>query len=233
MTDSLYISAVVGGDLSDEFRILCELLRGDFYRRMGYEKEYHVKLKLAKRCDRHLLSNTTQQNPIMKLQSTLKAPEMPVTECDWFDLNENTPFEDALELKKCKLLAERVEDRLRESKSRLHCGEVLIPNNLTLRIAKDCLKMSESEPCGLRGCVIYINLEEKNACHRLGKVVCDTDTVSTFEITLNLRQDCNKWLNLTRLVPERLLKKFGKDRALVISESYTLRKKKLYRSNSS
>lgn len=198
---------------------------------MGYEKEQNVKLKLAKSFSRQLLNTRNKLDPIMKLQSTLKAPEMPISECDWFDLNENTLFEDALELKKCKLLSKRVEDQLRESKSRLQCGEVLIPNNLTLRIAKDCLKMSESEPCGIRGCVIYINLEEKNSCNRLGKVVCDPDTVSTFEITLNLRQDCNKWLNLTRLVPERLLKKFGRDRALVISESYTLRKKKLYRSN--
>uniref|UniRef100_A0A1W7RAP0 DNA damage-inducible transcript 4-like protein n=1 Tax=Hadrurus spadix TaxID=141984 RepID=A0A1W7RAP0_9SCOR len=172
-------------------------------------------------------------NRKMKLQNASKSPDIPATEYEWFDLNENVPFEDALELTKCKLVAEMVEDRLRQAKGLLQCREVLIPCNLTMRIAKNVLKMSENEPCGLRGCVIYINLEEKNVCTRLGKVACDSETVSTFEITLNLRQDLSRWLNIRRLLPEKLLKKLGQDKEIVISEAYTLCKKKLYRSNSS
>lgn len=48
-------------------------------------------------------------------------------------------------------LHQRLEEELRAAKrAQLSCGEVLLPPDLLRRIARDVLKMAESEPCGLR-----------------------------------------------------------------------------------
>ncbi|XP_013772487.1 DNA damage-inducible transcript 4-like protein [Limulus polyphemus] len=145
------------------------------------------------------------------------------------ELQEN----EAHELAKCQLLSRKLEDCLKDAKgTQLQCTEVLIPSDLMLRIVRDILRMSEKEPCGLRGCVVYVNLEEKSLCRRIGKVNYDPDTVATFEVFLTLKQDCSSWLSLRHLIPARLLKSLGRNSPLVISENYMLSKKKLYRSYS-
>lgn len=140
---------------------------------------------------------------------------------------------DVLEPDKCRLLSQKLESCLKEAKDKqLQCAEVLIPSNLIDRIVRDILLMSEKEPCGIRGCAVYVNLEEKHLCRRIGKVKCDPDTVATFEVILTLKQDCSSWLSLRHLIPARLLKSIGRNSPLVLSENYTLNKKKLYRSSS-
>ncbi|XP_076317853.1 DNA damage-inducible transcript 4-like protein [Tachypleus tridentatus] len=140
---------------------------------------------------------------------------------------------EAHELANCQLLSQKLEDCLKDAKgTQLQCTEVLIPSDLMLRIVRDILRMSEKEPCGLRGCVVYVNLEEKSLCRRIGKVKYDPHTVATFEVFLTLKQDCSSWLSLRHLIPARLLKSLGRNSPLVISENYVLNKKKLYRSSS-
>ncbi|XP_013790610.1 DNA damage-inducible transcript 4-like protein [Limulus polyphemus] len=140
---------------------------------------------------------------------------------------------DADELHKCQLLSQKLEESLKEAKrTQVKCAEVLVPCDLILRIVRDILKLSQKEPCGIRGCVVYVNLEEKTLCRRIGKVKYDSDTVATFEVLLTLKQDCSSWLSLRHLIPARLMKSLGQNSPLVISENYTLNKKKLYRSSS-
>lgn len=60
----------------------------------------------------------------------------------------------------CQALVERLEQALREAKLlHLHCGEVLLPHDLIWRIADQVITASDYEPCGLRGCLIYIHLQ--------------------------------------------------------------------------
>ncbi|XP_034298061.1 DNA damage-inducible transcript 4-like protein isoform X2 [Pantherophis guttatus] len=72
----------------------------------------------------------------------------------------------------CQNLIRMLENCLSKSKqTRLHCSKVLVPEKLTRRIAQDVLRLSSTEPCGLRGCIIHVNLETgnviltNNICH--------------------------------------------------------------------
>ncbi|GFG29691.1 hypothetical protein Cfor_03741, partial [Coptotermes formosanus] len=97
----------------------------------------------------------------------------------------------------CQALAQRLESELRAAKSaQLACGEVLLPADLLPRVARDVLRMAENEPCGLRGCTLFINFENDHVCRRLGTIKCDPSTVSTFELFLTLKQDSSAWHSL-------------------------------------
>lgn len=65
--------------------------------------------------------------------------------------------EDALQA-----LSLRLQNELRAAKSRhLACTEVLLPADLLTRIASEMFVMSEKEPCGIRGCSIFIEFEDE------------------------------------------------------------------------
>lgn len=85
-------------------------------------------------------------------------------------------------------LAQQLHAQLKESKSRhLDCTEVLLPTDLLQRIASDMLEKSEKEPCGIRGCTIFIEFqEEPNNVRRIASLKPDQDCVSTFEFYLTL-----------------------------------------------
>jgi len=126
------------------------------------------------------------------------------------------------------LVARRLEAELRAAKStHLSCGEVLLPCGLLPRIAKDILELADNEPCGLRGCTLYLRLETGQGEPRhLSTVKCDPTTVSTFHLTLTLRQDATAWHNI---LPQ-FLKNLARGGTVMISSMYCLEKKKLYRS---
>lgn len=64
-------------------------------------------------------------------------------------------------------LSQRLQAELRAAKSRhLSCTEVSLPWDLTPRIAADMIKTSEREPCGVRGCAIFIDFEDETGSAR-------------------------------------------------------------------
>ncbi|XP_061392537.1 protein scylla-like [Musca vetustissima] len=121
-------------------------------------------------------------------------------------------------------LSLRLLDELRAAKSRhLSCTEVSLPCDLTPRIAAEILRLSEKEPCGLRGCTIYIEFEdEPNNSRRIASLKLDKETVSTFEIYLTLRQDHRGW---AALLPQFMK---GLSRTITISPEFNITKNKLY-----
>jgi len=126
-------------------------------------------------------------------------------------------------------IAEQIEAGLKRAKtSTLDCVEVLIPLNLTQQIALDVLSSSDSEPCGLRGCILYINFEDDSKeVRRIGCVrPVGSNPVPTFELYLTLKQANSGWLTA---VSNRIWKSLGR-KSIVISESYQLSKKRLFRS---
>jgi len=133
-------------------------------------------------------------------------------------------------------IAAKIEERIREAKrTSLECGEVLVPCNLTQQIAHDVITMSESEPCGLRGGVLFVLLDgsgDTTANKELRRVGCvkigDPKLVPTFEMYLTLKRTTSSWLNQ---VSNRLFRNFNSRSrdSIVISDSYQLSKKKLYR----
>ncbi|KAF7989237.1 hypothetical protein HCN44_007834 [Aphidius gifuensis] len=127
----------------------------------------------------------------------------------------------------CQALTKRLEVELRAAKhAQLTCGEVLLPADLLPRIAKDVLAMAENEPCGLRGCTLFINFETDSICRRLTRIQCDPNTVSTFELYLTLKQDHTSW----HILLPQFLKNLTRGGTVMISRFFTLEKKKLFRS---
>ncbi|KAM7359060.1 protein scylla-like [Cochliomyia hominivorax] len=113
---------------------------------------------------------------------------------------------------------------LRAAKTRnLTCTEVSLPSDLTQRIATDIVRVSEREPCGIRGCTVFVEYEEEiNNVKRIAKLKLDPEMVSTFEVYLTLRQDKRGW---TSLLPQFIK---GLSRTITISPDYTINKRKLY-----
>lgn len=127
-------------------------------------------------------------------------------------------------------IAEQIELAIKRAKtSTLSCLEVLIPLNLTSQVAQDVLSSSETEPCGLRGCILYISLEnEHKELQRIAVIrPAGCNAVATFELFLTLKQANTGWL---ASVSTKVWKTLGR-KSIVINESYQLSKKKLFRSD--
>lgn len=103
-----------------------------------------------------------------------------------------------------------------------------MPVGLTLRVAQDVMRMCENEPCGLRGCVLYVLFDDGKTAHNVDTVVYDPATAATHELTLTLREDTNT-SRLGRVLP-RCLKR---SHTMYLSNGYQLVKRKLYRRNDS
>ncbi|XP_048827091.1 DNA damage-inducible transcript 4-like protein isoform X2 [Brienomyrus brachyistius] len=137
-------------------------------------------------------------------------------------------FEDSA----CQQLAKMFENCLsRAKKTKLHCSEVLVPEKLTRRIARDVLRLSSGEPCGLRGCVLHIHLELENSCKKLDRIVYDASVVPTFELTLVFKQDGSAWPSLRDFFLIGACFTPGFRHALKLSPGFRLIKKKLYSSS--
>ncbi|XP_061402684.1 protein scylla-like, partial [Musca vetustissima] len=121
-------------------------------------------------------------------------------------------------------LSQRLLTELRAAKTRnLTCTEVSLPTDLTQRIASDIVRVSEREPCGIRGCTVFVEYEEEaNNLKRIAKLKLDPEMVSTFEVYLTLRQDKRGW---TALLPQFIK---GLSRTITISPDYSIVKRKLY-----
>ncbi|XP_055694011.1 protein charybde-like [Lutzomyia longipalpis] len=131
--------------------------------------------------------------------------------------------EDALQA-----LSLRLQNELKSAKSQhLACTEVLLPADLLRRVASEMLSMSEKEPCGIRGCTIYIEFEEEPSnSRRIATLKADPSTVSTFELYLTLKHDRSGW---TSILPQ-FLKNLARGSTIMISPDFNLTKNKLYRS---
>ena len=132
----------------------------------------------------------------------------------------------------CSQIAQQIEAGIKRAKgSTLDCNEVLIPLNLMQQVALDIVSSSEVEPTGLRGCLLYVGLEDPHSkevrrigCLRpIGQLA---NPVPTFELYLTLKQAHSGWLHQ---VSHKVLK-LGR-KSLVISDQYQLSKKKLFRSD--
>lgn len=151
----------------------------------------------------------------------------------------NTPSTDPTDAETISALCARLECELRTAKrTHLSCGEVLLPCDLLPRISRDIIAMAESEPCGLRGCTLFLSFEGegcrvgedklgKGGEVQLGEVKCDPGTASTFEVYLTLKQaGLGGWGSF---LPQ-FIKNLARGNTVMISAAYTLRKNKLYRS---
>ncbi|XP_056156696.1 DNA damage-inducible transcript 4-like protein [Lampris incognitus] len=156
-------------------------------------------------------------------------------ELDFWDhcLAEPLSNVDVSEDRACQQLAKMFENCLsRAKKTTLHCSSVLVPEKLTRRIARDVLRMASGEPCGLRGCVLYVHLEQEKGCKQLERIIYDPTVVPTFELTLVFKQDPSAWPSLRDFLFIGTCFAPGFRHVLKLSPGFRLVKKKLYSSSS-
>uniref|UniRef100_F6YVX5 DNA damage-inducible transcript 4-like protein n=1 Tax=Ornithorhynchus anatinus TaxID=9258 RepID=F6YVX5_ORNAN len=107
-------------------------------------------------------------------------------------------------------------------RTKLGCSRLLLPEKLTHRVARDVLRLSAAEPCGLRGCLLHVHLEADRAWKRLDSIVWDADIVPTFELTLVFKQEGRSGSSLGDFFRP------GARRTLVLGPGFRLVKRKLY-----
>lgn len=139
---------------------------------------------------------------------------------------------DVAEDRTCQQLAKMFENCLsRAKKTTLHCSSVLVPEKLTRRIAREVLRLASCEPCGLRGCVLYVHLELDKGCKRLERIIYDATVVPTFELTLVFKQDGTAWPSLKDFFFMGTCFAPAFRHVLKLSPGFRLVKKKLYSSS--
>lgn len=106
--------------------------------------------------------------------------------------------------------------------SSLPCSELLVPAGMSARIARDVLRASEHEPCGLRGALIHLFTDTQDGLKKVGTVTPEHSLTPTFELSVVFQVDQRRWPPLKHLL--------GSERVLKLRPEYRLIKRKLYSS---
>ena len=134
------------------------------------------------------------------------------------------------QLEEKELLSELIFEELTYGASRLNPdSELVIPEGMTDRIADSIFQMAQYEPCGLKGCVIYFNIDSDKKSEKpqkLVKIRCDNYTVATFEVHITLQREATPW---SRIVPQLFRSLSGNTSSIIINKNYTSSLKKLFR----
>ncbi|KAK2721916.1 hypothetical protein QYM36_002473 [Artemia franciscana] len=134
------------------------------------------------------------------------------------------------ELEEKDLLSELIMEELAYGVSQLNPNsQLIVPEGMADYIADSIFKMAQYEPCGIKGCVIYFNLDSgrnSDKQHELAKIRCDDYTVAMFEVHVTLHREASRWL---KIVPQIFKSLKGSATPIVINKNYTISLKKLFR----
>ena len=159
--------------------------------------------------------------------------EVALSDSDSLSLSEDNYFgliEDAIEDEKWQLISLILHNHLREEMFRQKL-DFFLPSNLLERISRDVVRRSLSEPYGLRGCTIKLRVKDKGSktSTDLREVSCDSETVSTFMLSLTLYRDKKRWHSIKDLIAPSL-PDCPEAVQVYTKSNYKLVKHKLYRS---
>lgn len=99
-------------------------------------------------------------------------------------------FYDPTEESLCKEVVQQIALSLIEAKGcTLHCSKLLIPHKLLEHIGSELVQLAASEPCGLRGALIDLCVQQGEVFHSVGQIAADPCLVPTFQLTLVLRPE--------------------------------------------
>ncbi|XP_059386287.1 DNA damage-inducible transcript 4 protein [Carassius carassius] len=148
------------------------------------------------------------------------------------DLSESDLFFDPTEEALCKEVVQLIALNLTNAKDCvLHCSKLLIPETLLEHIGQELVHLSVSEPCGLRGALVDLCMEEDGSCEAVGQIAVDPYLVPTFQLTLVLRLDSRGlWPKIQGLFTGRSPSSPVVRRALKLSTGFRVIKRKLYSS---
>lgn len=131
---------------------------------------------------------------------------------------DDDPFEEAV----CAETVAHVSDVLNEGSAELlGSSRLVVPHVLLERIGQELLQLAATEPCGLRGAIIDVCVDNSKSPHSVGQISVDPEIVPTFHLTFLLRMDLGGlWPKFT----SRLCN------SVKLSTGFTVLKRKLYSS---
>uniref|UniRef100_A0A8C5Q6I9 DNA damage-inducible transcript 4 protein n=1 Tax=Leptobrachium leishanense TaxID=445787 RepID=A0A8C5Q6I9_9ANUR len=112
--------------------------------------------------------------------------------------------------------------------SSLRCSRLLLPDDLIHNLGQELLHLAYSEPCGLRGAIIDLCVEQGKACYSAAQITVDPAVVPTFQLTVLLRPDSRLWPRIQGLFSTKPVP--GSGQSLKLSPGFKVLKKKFYSS---
>ncbi|XP_041829508.1 DNA damage-inducible transcript 4 protein [Melanotaenia boesemani] len=141
-------------------------------------------------------------------------------------------FYDPMEKTILKEVVDLIAQSLREAKDSdctLRCTKLLIPEKLLEHIGQELLHLAASEPCGLRGALIDLCVEQGDTCESVGQLSVDPYLVPTFQLTLVLRLESGGlWPKIQGLFSSKSPSTPAVRQAIKLSTGFRVIKKKLY-----
>lgn len=143
----------------------------------------------------------------------------------WNDDVFNDPMEETI----LKEVVDLISGSLRDAKDNLRCTKLLIPEKLLEHIGQELLHLAASEPCGLRGALIDLCVEQGVVCESMAQLSVDPDLVPTFQLTLVLRLESGGlWPKIQGLFSTKSPSTPAVRQAIKLSTGFRVIKKKLY-----
>ncbi|XP_026171803.1 DNA damage-inducible transcript 4 protein [Mastacembelus armatus] len=146
--------------------------------------------------------------------------------------NNDDLFYDPMEETILKEVVDLIAQSLKEAKDSdcaLRCTKLLIPEKLLEHIGEVLLHLAASEPCGLRGALIDLCVDQGTVCERMGQLSVDPYLVPTFQLTLVLRLESGGlWPKIQGLFSTKSPTTPAVRQAIKLSTGFRVIKKKLY-----
>ncbi|XP_072484329.1 DNA damage-inducible transcript 4 protein [Notamacropus eugenii] len=132
----------------------------------------------------------------------------------------------------CTSLMQLLQETLAQAKlGSKRPARLLMPSQLVAQVGKELMRLAYSEPCGLRGALLDVCVEQGKSCHSVEQLAVDPSLVPTFQLTLVLRLDSRLWPKIQGLFsagPSSFAPGFSQ--SLTLSTGFRVIKKKLYSS---
>ncbi|KAF6719345.1 DNA damage-inducible transcript 4 protein [Oryzias melastigma] len=168
-------------------------------------------------------SNNGSRSDLSESGSDTSSDLCPYNDDLFFDPMEETILKEVVDL---------IASSLREAKDSdcaLRCAKLLIPEKLLEHIGRELLHLAASEPCGLRGALIDLCVEQGDVCESMAQLSVDPCLVPTFQLTLVLRLESGGlWPKIQGLFSSRSTSTPTVRQALKLSTGFRVIKKKLY-----
>ncbi|CAL1548403.1 unnamed protein product [Lymnaea stagnalis] len=148
------------------------------------------------------------------------------------NMNSYGDFQDSIEYQTCHSIQKEIEAAITESCEKESKCKIIFPSDLMSRVSQDVLRMSMAEPCGVRGCAIYILLDEKNKPRKIATIFGNPSTPPTFEIYLTLKEENKGWRKLQKVyltIKSCIQNTQWTAMPKILCSAYQLEKRRLYR----
>uniref|UniRef100_A0A3Q3X7V7 DNA damage-inducible transcript 4 protein n=1 Tax=Mola mola TaxID=94237 RepID=A0A3Q3X7V7_MOLML len=138
------------------------------------------------------------------------------------------PMEEAILKEVVGLIAGSLREA-KDSDCALRCAKLLIPEKLLEHIGQELLHLAASEPCGMRGALIDLCVEQGAVWESVGQLSVDPYLVPTFQLTLVLRLESGGlWPKIQGLFSTKSPSAPVVRQAIKLSTGFRVIKKKLY-----